>query len=76
MMELATNMTDGMYILTLFCTLILIISVLIYCNKIEKRSYYSMGLVKKDGAKHYVQGLLIGAVSFSLCVLPSGSTFS
>ena len=69
MMELATNMTDGMYILTLFCTLILIISVLIYCNKIEKRSYYSMGLVKKDGAKHYVQGLLIGAVSFSLCVL-------
>ena len=69
MMELATNMTDGMYILTLFCTLILIISVLVYCNKIEKRSYYSMGLVKKDGAKHYVQGLLVGAVSFSLCVL-------
>lgn len=69
MMELATDMTDGMYILTLFCTLILIISVLVYCNKIEKRSYYSMGLVKKDGAKHYVQGLLVGAVSFSLCVL-------
>ena len=69
MMELATNMTDEMYILTLFCTLILIISVLVYCNKIEKRSYYSMGIVKKDGAKHYVQGLLVGAVSFSLCVL-------
>ena len=69
MMELATDMTDGMYILTLFCTLILIISVLVYCNKIEKRSYYSMGIVKKDGAKHYVQGLLVGAVSFSLCVL-------
>ena len=28
-----------------------------------------MGIVKKDGAKHYVQGLLVGAVSFSLCVL-------
>lgn len=69
MMELAVNMTDEMYILTLFCTLILIVTVLVYCSKIEKRSFYSMGIVKKHGMKHYLQGLFVGAVSFSLCVL-------
>lgn len=69
MMEFVTEMTDAMYILTLFCTVILIITVIIYCTKIEKRSCHSTGIVKKDAVKHYAQGLLIGIVSFSFCVL-------
>ncbi len=69
MMDFVMEMTDTMYILTLFCTVILIISVIVYCTKIEKRSCYSTGIVKKAALKHYGQGLIIGIVSFSLCVL-------
>ena len=69
MMDLVSDMTDTMYILTLFCTAILIITVIIYCTKIEKRPCHSLGMVKKNAVGHYGMGLLVGIVSFSLCVL-------
>lgn len=69
MMDLVSDMSDAMYIVTLFCTAILILTVIIYCTKIEKRSCYSTGIVKKNAVSHYGIGLLIGIVSFSLCML-------
>jgi hypothetical protein len=69
MMALVSDMSDGMYILTLVCTIIVIASVLVYCVAIEKRSIYSLGISKKRALPHYLIGLLVGFASFSLCVV-------
>lgn len=69
MMDFLTDMSDGMYIITLFCTFIVILSAIIYCTRLEGRNLYSMGMGKKDAVRNYIVGLLVGLVSFSLCVL-------
>lgn len=69
MMDFVIDMSDAMYILTLFCTAIVILTVIIYCTKLEHRNLYSLGIGKKHACKHYLLGLLAGLASFSLCVL-------
>lgn len=69
MMTFLTDMSDGMYIITLFCTFIVILTAIYYCTKLEGRNLYSLGMGKKDAVKHYLFGLLVGLVSFSVCVL-------
>lgn len=68
MMDIVLDMTDGMYIVTLFCTAIVILTAIIYCKKIEKRSLYSMGITKAHAGKNYAMGLLFGLVLFSICI--------
>lgn len=68
MMELVMDMTDEMYIITLFCTFIVILTAILYCTKIEKRSLYSMGITREHAGTHYGIGLAFGLVLFSLCV--------
>lgn len=68
MMDIVLDMTDGMYIVTLFCTAIVILTAIIYCTKIEKRSLYSMGITKAHAGKNYAMGLLFGLVLFSICI--------
>ncbi|MGN0396087.1 MAG: CPBP family intramembrane glutamic endopeptidase [Coprococcus sp.] len=69
MMDLIMDMSDAMYIMTLFCTSIVILTAIIYCTKIEKRSLYSMGLKKEHAGKNYAIGFIIGFVLFSICAL-------
>lgn len=69
MMDFVMNMSDTMYIITLFCTFIVILTAIFYCVRIEGRNLYSMGMGKKNAGKHYLTGLLIGLVLFSACVL-------
>ncbi|MBP3327095.1 MAG: CPBP family intramembrane metalloprotease [Coprococcus sp.] len=68
MMDIVMDMTDGMYIITLFCTFIVILTAILYCTKIEKRSLYSMGITREHAGTHYGIGLAFGLVLFSLCV--------
>lgn len=68
MMDIVMDMTDGMYIITLFCTSIVILTAIFYCTKIEKRSLYSMGITREHAGTHYGIGLAFGLVLFSLCV--------
>lgn len=56
-------------LLTLFCTIIVTILVIVYCRFIEKRSLYSMGFVKRKAVFNYLLGLVIGAVMFGAGVL-------
>lgn len=68
MMDIVMDMTDGMYIITLFCTSIVILTAILYCTKIEKRSLYSMGITREHAGTHYGIGLAFGLVLFSLCI--------
>lgn len=68
MMDIVLDMTDGMYIVTLFCTAIVILTAIVYCTKIEKRSLYSMGITREHAGKDYAIGLLFGLVLFSICI--------
>jgi hypothetical protein len=69
MVDLVLDMNDAMYILTLLCTIIVIVTVVIYCRKIEHRSLKSMGFVRENAVKHYLTGILVGFASFTLCFL-------
>ncbi len=68
MMDIVMDMSDGMYIITLFCTVFVILTVFVYCRAIEKRSFYSMGVSKKNMGRDYLIGLLSGLVVFSACI--------
>ncbi len=69
MLDLVMDMSDGMYIVTLFCTAIVILTAIVYCTKIEKRSLHSMGITKEKAGKHYAIGLAAGFGLFTACVL-------
>ena len=69
MMDFVLHMSDAMYVLTLLCTIIVILTAVIYCTRIEHRSMYSMGFVKDKAFRHYGAGILVGLMSFSLCFL-------
>ncbi len=53
----------------LISTVIITFLVIIYCRCIEKRSFRSMGFVKKRAVPQYLIGMIIGFAMFSACVL-------
>jgi membrane protease YdiL (CAAX protease family) len=46
----------------LFSCAVTIAGVIIYCKIIKKRSYASIGMIKKGAVKNYLVGMLLGAV--------------
>lgn len=56
-------------LISLFSTIAIIATSIIYCVKFEKRSISSMGIRKKDIAKEYLLGMGIGSVMFALSYL-------
>lgn len=52
----------------LYTTLGTIAVCLIYCRRVEKRSFFSMGFVKKGAVAEYAAGLGIGLAMFGLAV--------
>lgn len=61
--------SDITTIISLVSTALMIITVIIFCRFIEKRSLRTMGFIKRGFLKEYALGLLIGAVMFSAAVL-------
>lgn len=53
----------------LFANAVIILIVLLFCKLIQKRKVSTVGFVKKDMAKEYGIGLIIGFVIFSVAVL-------
>lgn len=64
MFELLGNMPDWLVILSLFAALPVGIVPIIYCRKIEHRSFASMGLSKDGAVMEYLIGIVAGAVLF------------
>ncbi len=68
-MDLVSNLPSSIFILTLFATVSIILTVLIYCTKIEKRSLSTLGFIKKNIFSEYGKGLLIGFILFLLVII-------
>ena len=60
--------------ISLYGTLAATLTSIFYCRCIEMRSVASMGVTKKKAVPHYLLGIVIGAVIFSLVVLLSTVT--
>lgn len=67
--QIQTHMPQDLMLISLFCTAIATVLVIVYCRFIEKRSLHSMGLIKKNAFHDYIKGLLIGFILFSFSVL-------
>jgi hypothetical protein len=63
------NMPDWMMIVTLFLTAISIVVFFIYCRFIERRSWASLGFIRKNWLKNYLSGFLIGTLLIGLAAL-------
>ena len=48
-------------IVTLYSFAVIIIGVIFYCRKIQRRSYLSMGFIRKRAVSNYLVGMLLGA---------------
>ncbi len=68
-MEFTRGMQGNSGLITLLVTVLTTIIVILYCRFIEKRSLYSMGFTRKNAARQYLIGLLVGFVMFGVCVL-------
>lgn len=64
-MNVLNNMPNWLMILQLFLTVAVIVVVLIFCVKIQKRSLASVGFTKKHALRDYGIGALIGAATLS-----------
>lgn len=64
----------GMPLVSLFCTVVSTLLVIVYCRFIEKRSFYSMGFTSYRAVRDYLKGLLVGFAMFGASVLISAAT--
>lgn len=60
---------DNVMLTMLFSTAFVILIIFIYCRKIEKRTFSSMGFSKTKFVKYYLLGLLIGAAMIAATIL-------
>ena len=60
--QLMANMPQWYGVVSLLSTLFITLAAMLYCRKIEGRSFASMGFMKKGFLKHYGLGYLIGVV--------------
>lgn len=65
----ALNPSNFNSLVALFSTAVLTIVCIVYCRFIEKRSFRSIGIIKKGFLKEYGKGLLVGFIMFSGLVL-------
>lgn len=63
------NSNDLYTIVSLFSTIIMTGTVIIYCRLIEKRKLRTMGFINKNLIKEYAIGIVIGGIIFSYAVL-------
>ena len=55
-------------LMQLFGTLVMIVACVVFCRRIEKRSYMSMGMVARGAVGEYLVGLLLGFAMFFVAV--------
>lgn len=68
---LKLSQSDPVMIAQLLSTVLTAIIVILYCKLIERRSFYSMGFVKKNAVPSYLIGLAAGFAMFSATLLIS-----
>lgn len=73
-LALGLDSLPGMPLVSLFCTVVSTLLVIVYCRFIEKRSLYSMGFTTYKAVRDYLTGLLVGFVMFGASVLISSAT--
>ncbi len=56
-------------VMSLFLTIAMIVVVIYYCKKRQKRSLRTLGFVKENAGKEYLKGLIFGFLMFSGAVL-------
>jgi len=66
-----THLADSspMMLVSLFCTVVTTILVIIFCRFIQRRKLYTMGFIKKRWLWEYAKGLFFGAAMFTAVVL-------
>lgn len=69
--ELMEDSPDLIMIAQLLSTVLTAVIVILYCKLIERRSFYSMGFVKKNAVPSYLIGLAAGFAMFSATLLIS-----
>ncbi len=78
--EIMQNLPDWIMLAQLFATVGMILAVLIYVRKLEKRNTASLGLARRGMVGEYLAGLGIGLCLFSgavgICVLSGHMTLS
>ena len=62
--NMTSNMPDWILAMSLFATAGVIIAVLFYCTKLERRRLFTLGFVKKGAFFEYFIGLIIGIIMF------------
>ena len=68
-MNLVKNMPAYLSCLSLYATAAMILTVLIYCKKIEKLKLSTLGFIKKHIFSEYIKGLLVGFIMFMLVII-------
>lgn len=69
--DLLAGGSDNIMIVQLISTALTAIIVIIYCKLVERRSFYSMGFVKKNALPYYFIGIAAGVAMFSATLLIS-----
>ncbi|MDR1131267.1 MAG: CPBP family intramembrane metalloprotease, partial [Oscillospiraceae bacterium] len=64
-LDLMNNLPEWFSLVSLFLTAATTLLVLVYCRKLESRSYASLGLTRRGFVKNYGIGFLVGAVMIS-----------
>lgn len=75
-LQLSSSMPAWIFILSLFLTAFTVISVIVYCRCIEKRSLASIGLRKGKVFSEYVVGFVFGGVmmaAVAFCEVAAGN---
>ncbi len=65
LIEWSNSHTDLYAVLSLFGTAGLILATLFFARKLERRSYASLGIFKKDAVWEYLLGIIIGIAMFT-----------
>lgn len=73
-LALEMDSPPGMPLVSLFCTVVSTLLVIVYCRFIEKRSLYSIGFTRHRVVRDYLTGLLTGFVMLGASVLISTVT--
>ena len=65
--EISSSMPDWVMVVSLISQIFMIVTCIVYCKFIEKRSLESMGFVKKGAFLQYLIGVGLGIGLFSAC---------
>ena len=67
--DISANMPESIQLASLFCTVLMTVTAIIYCRSIEGRKMNTMGFTGRGAIREYLIGAVIGIVMISAAVL-------